>query len=400
MKKLLLLGGLRYLVPVIKTAHELGYYVITCDYLPNNIAHRYSDEYFNISITDQDAVLELSRKLKIDGIMSFAVDPGVLTTAYVAEKLGLPGCPYESVKILQNKGLFREFLRKNGFNVPLAKACCNYNEALEVIGQFKFPIIVKPVDSAGSKGVTKVNTVDSLMNAVELALKNSLSDHQFIIEEFIEKDGFSSDTDSFSINNELKFVTFSSQYFDSAAANPYTPSAYSWPSLIENRFQKELTIELQRLVKLLDLGTSIYNIETRVGIDQKAYIMELSPRGGGNRLAEMLKFATGIDLIKMAVKSAVGERVEDLSIPIYDSYWTEIILHSNKDGLFEKLDVDLVLMTEHIKEIDLWVEKGDKVRAFRAANDSIGTIIARFDSQNEMVEFINNHNKRIKIFVN
>lgn len=98
-KKILLLGGLRYLLPVIKAAHDLGYYVITCDYIPNNIAHKYSDEYHNVSIVDKEAVLALAQKLQIDGIMSFAVDPGVITAAYVQERLGLPGNPYASVLI-------------------------------------------------------------------------------------------------------------------------------------------------------------------------------------------------------------------------------------------------------------------------------------------------------------
>ena len=101
------------MLPVIKAAHELGHHVITCDYLPDNIAHRYSDEYCNVSIIEKDAVLEAAKRLKIDGVMSFACDPGVVTAAYVAEKLGLPNVgPYESVAILQDKGRFRSFLRE------------------------------------------------------------------------------------------------------------------------------------------------------------------------------------------------------------------------------------------------------------------------------------------------
>ena len=105
MKKLMLLGGSRYLLPVIECAHKLGLYVITCDYLPDNTAHKYSDEYCNISIIEKDAVLECAEKLKIDGIMSFACDPGVVTAAYVAEKMGLPfQGSYTTVSILQDKG--------------------------------------------------------------------------------------------------------------------------------------------------------------------------------------------------------------------------------------------------------------------------------------------------------
>lgn len=90
-KKLMLLGGLHYLKPVIDAAHEQGYYVITADYLPDNIAHKYSDEYVNVSIIDKEAVLKVAQEKQIDGIMSFGVDPGVVSASYVQNKMGLSG---------------------------------------------------------------------------------------------------------------------------------------------------------------------------------------------------------------------------------------------------------------------------------------------------------------------
>ena len=113
-KKILMLGGLRYLIPVIQAAHELGYYVITCDYLPHNIAHKYADEYHNISITNKNAVLELAKDLKINGIMSFAVDPGVLTAAYVCDKLGLPVTHIPLYKSYKTKIFSETSLKKMG----------------------------------------------------------------------------------------------------------------------------------------------------------------------------------------------------------------------------------------------------------------------------------------------
>ena len=400
MKKILLLGGLRYLIPVIKTAHELGYYVITCDYLPQNIAHQYSDKYIYANIPDKELILKIAEEEKIDGIMSFAVDPGVLTASYVAEKMNLPGCPFESVKILQNKVLFRKFLFENGFNVPKAKGFSSYADALKELDLFNFPVIVKPTDSAGSKGVTRVDDIDDVKSAVEYALANAVSDKKVIIEEFIEQSGFSSDCDSFSIDSDLKFVSFSNQYFDSKAENPYTPSAYSWPSFIDISHQEELVSELRRLVKLLKLGTSIYNIETRVGTDGKPYIMEVSPRGGGNRLSEMLRFATGVDLIKMAVKSAVGEENDQLEMPVYNGYWAEIILHSDRDGIFDEVKINNELFEDNIVEIDLWVKKGDKVNAFRGANDAIGTVVVRFETEREMSSFVKFIHEHITVLVN
>ena len=223
----MLLGGLRYLLPVIDAAHKLGHYVITCDYLPDNIAHKYSDEYVNVSIIDKEAVLEEARKRNIDGIMSFAVDPGVVTAAYVADRMGLPmPGPYESVCILQNKDRFRKFLADNGFNVPKAKGYSSIEEAMADIASFSWPVIVKPTDSAGSKGVTKVNGPEEIENALKTAFDHSISKH-IIVEDFIEKQGCSSDCDCFSIDGKLEFVSFSAQHFDAGAPNPYTPSAYS-----------------------------------------------------------------------------------------------------------------------------------------------------------------------------
>ena len=397
MKKLMLLGGSRYLLPVIKTAHSLGIHVITCDYLPNNIAHKYSDEYHNVSIVDKEAVLELARKLEIDGIMSFACDPGVVTAAYVAEKLSLPSCgPYESVCILQNKARFRRFLKENGFEVPWSKGYADIEEAMKDAVNFSWPVIVKPVDSAGSKGVSRVDHVNKLKESIKNALHYSLS-NEFIIEDFIEKKGCSSDSDCFSVEGVLKFVSFSSQLFDKSSGNPYTPAAYSWPSTFSDHTETILKNEIQRLLKLLKMKTSIYNIETREGVDGKPYIMEISPRGGGNRLSEILRYATGVDLIKTAVLSSIGEPVE-IKQENFKGCWAEVILHSNTVGVFKELIISQKIPAEIIEK-DLWVNDGDSVGSFIGANEAIGTLVLRFKDKQNMIDCMNNIEKYVQVVV-
>lgn len=398
MKKLMLLGGMRYLVPVIEAAHKLGVYVITCDYLPNNIAHKYSDEYCNVSILEKDKVLEKAKELKIDGILSFACDPGVVTAAYVAEKMGLPSSgPYESVEILQNKGKFRKFLTENNFNVPVAKQYTDIETALNDTEMFNWPVIVKPTDSAGSKGVTKVEEKDKLKDAINYALKFSHS-NEFIIEDFLEKVGDSSDCDSFSVDGELKFVSFSAQKFDENCENPYTPAAFTWPASISKAHQEELINEIQRLLKLLDMKNSIYNIETRECTNGKAYIMECSPRGGGNRLAEMVRYMTGVDMITNIVKVALGMETDNIKQQEIKDNWAEIILHSEKEGTFEKLWISDEI-SSNIVENDLWIETGTHVGGFSGANEAIGTMVLKFDSEIQMNNVLNNQNNYIKVFV-
>ena len=394
----MLLGGIRYLLPVIKAAHEQGYYVITADYIPDNIAHKYSDEYVNVSIIDKEAVLRVAREKQIDGIMSFGVDPGVVSASYVQQQMGLPSFgPYESVEILQNKDKFRAFLTEHGFNVPKAKGYTNAEDAMADANQWEYPIIVKPTDAAGSKGVTRVDEPSQLKAAVEYAFEKSLSGH-IIIEDFIEKQGCSSDTDSFSEDGKLKFVSFCAQRFDLNATNPYTPAAYSWPSTFTKEQEAYLTSEIQRLITLLGMKTNVYNIETRVGTNGKPYIMELTPRGGGNRLCEMLRYATGVDMITAMTRYIVGDSVPAIEQKPYNGHWAEIILHADESGTFERLEISKDLPAEVVEE-DLWVKKGDTVKSFEGANDAIGTLVLKFQSEDELEKAITNQREWLKVVV-
>lgn len=396
MKKLLLLGGARYLLPVIKTAHALGLYVITCDYLPDNYAHRYADAYYNVSIIDKEAVLQLAKELAVDGIMSFACDPGVETMAYVCEKLGLPCVgSYEAVLTLQDKVRFRDFLRKNGFNVPHARGFSACAEFLENAAEFHFPVIVKPADSAGSKGVTRLDSTQDAAQAIERALAYSKT-KRFIVEEFIEKQGDSSDCDCFSVNGKMVFVSFSNQKFDPQATNPYTPAGYTWPPQMPAQAQAYLAAELDRVCKLLGLGSSVYNVETRVGKDGKAYIMEMSPRGGGNRLSEMMRYVAHTDLIEQAILAALGEPCKIEAMPHYEGYWYEHILHAQSEGAFINVQIDEDLQ-KHLVERDLWVKKGDFVHKFTGANETIGTLIFKFESLQDLENTVKDNKTLIRI---
>ena len=396
-KKLMLLGGLRYLLPVIDEAHKMGIYVITADYLPGNIAHKYSDEYCNVSIIDKEAVLKAARELGIDGILSHAVDPGVVSAAFVAEKMGLPfQCSYEAACILQDKSKFRAFLSEHGFNCPKAKGYDTPEDALKDVDSFNWPVIVKPVDSAGSKGVTKVCNKADLQQAIETALSASLSKN-FVIEDFLDKVGAQSSADIFTVDGELVYPAYSDQLFDPAAANPYTPAIEIWPASMEQGFQDDLTSQLQRLFTLLNVKSGIYNVESRVCSDGKAYIMEVSPRGGGNRIAELQDMATSQSLIRNEIKKALGMPLDKISEPAYDGVWCNYILHSNKPGTFVAVDIEPEFQKKHVRDIGLIVKPGDKVVPFTGANNSLGTLFLRFETRKELEDALFEPSSWLKI---
>lgn len=398
-KKLMLLGGLRYLLPVIEEAHKLGTYVITADYLPDNIAHKYSDEYCNVSIIDKDAVLKEAQRLQIDGILSHAVDPGVVTAAYVAEQMGLPfQCSYKTACILQDKHLFRKFLSDNGFNCPNAKGYNNVQDALKDVDYFNWPVIVKPVDSAGSKGVTKVEEKEKLQEAIEFALSESHNGY-FIIEDFLEKQGFSAGSESFVVDGKLLYNGFYDQYFDKNAINPYTPSAEVWPSIMEQKYQEEIKSELQRLFTLLGVTTGLFNVECRVCTNGKAYLMEVSPRAGGNRLAEMLNYAADVNVNEAETRKALGLSIENMHEPNYKGHFAILVLHSDKTGVFESVTINTDFKKSHVIEKEIRLNKGDKVLSFSGANAALGTLFLKFNSREELDSALENQKDWITINV-
>lgn len=397
MKKLMLLGGLRYLLPVIELAHKRGYYVITVDYLPDNVAHKYSDEYYNLSTFDKDGILAVAKQLNINGIMSFAVDAGVTTAAYVAEKMGLPfQCSYKSACILQDKSLFRQFLTDNGFNAPKARGYDRVEDALRDIDYFTWPVMVKPVDSCGSKGVTKVENRESFLDAITTALNISVGKH-FVVEEFLDVVGYQSSADVFAVDGKLVYPAYSDQLFDKCAANPYTPAIEIWPSSMPVKVQEDLNSQLQRLFSLLEVRDGLFNVESRLCSDGKAYLMEVSPRAGGNRIAELQTLATGQNLIAAELDHIMGEQMPSISAPVYEGVWCNYIIHSDRDGVLKSIDVDECFKRKYVRNEGYIVQAGDTIRAFNGANNSLGTIFLRADSREEMDLILSNLEDNVRV---
>lgn len=400
MKKIMLLGGSRYALPLIEAAHNLGCKVYTCDYWPGNVAHRHSDSYENISIVDKESVLRRAEELRIDGILSFACDPGVVTAAYVAERMGLPfQCSYDAACILQDKGKFRRMLAENGFNCPNAGSYRSLEEAWNDLDAVSYPIIVKPVDSAGSKGVTKAESRRDAENAINEAIKNSISGG-FILEEFLTFKGFHSSADAFSVDGRIEFITYSDQLFDHGAANPYTPSQIIWPSTMARRYQELLTAETQRLFDLLGMRTGIYNIETCVDECGAPYLMEVSPRGGGCKIAEIQEMAYGANLIENEVRKAVGLPLVKVGGRELKSHWCEMVIHSHgESGIFRGLEINPEIWQRNVRNIDLGVGPGDDVLPFTGANASLGDIFLEFGSRKELDDAMMRNKDWLKILL-
>lgn len=167
----------------------MGYYTVLCDYLPDNPGQYVADKYYNASTTDVEAVYEIAKAEQVDGILAYASDPAALPAALVADRLGLPTNPPEAVRILGVKHEFRRFLQEQGFACPRFHTFSPSDEIRGVedaVKGFRFPIVVKPTDSSGSKGVTKLESTFGLEEAIKAAERYS-HNKVLIAEEFIHR---------------------------------------------------------------------------------------------------------------------------------------------------------------------------------------------------------------------
>ena len=247
MKTILLLGGSAQQIVAIETAKRLGYFTVLCDYLSDNPGQYVADKFYLVSTTDKDAVLEVAKNENVDGVLAYASDPAAPTAAYVAEKLGLPGSPYKSVEILCNKDRFRKFLSDNNFCTPKAKGYTDLGNAIDDLknNYFKYPVIVKPVDSSGSKGVSKIDSIDEENDKLDYAMSFSRS-KKIIIEEFVEKFGYQIAGDGLSVNGKLVFRYFANDHFDEKCVNPFVPISASFPYSMPQAVQDKIHGEIQR----------------------------------------------------------------------------------------------------------------------------------------------------------
>ena len=399
MKTLLLLGGSAQQVIAIDTARRMGLRTILCDYLPDNPGQFHADRFYLTSTTDMGGVLEVARKEAIDGVMAYASDPAAPTAAYVAEKLGLPTNPYASVDILCNKDKFRNFLSTHGFCTPKALSYIDLEAAIKDLeeGIFKFPVIVKPVDSSGSKGISQIDRSDcnldsKLANAMSFSRKK-----QIIIEEFVEKFGYQIAGDGLSIDGKLVYRYFANDHFNSKGVNPFVPIAASFPYNMPAAVHDKVHAEIQRLLSLLGMKTCTYNFDIRIDRDYNVYLMEIAPRDGGNYIPQVMQYATGVNLVELSVKAAMGEHIDAKSLGHSPKgFYSYYAVHSMKNGVLK----NIVISEEgqrHILENHIIVKPGDNVRAFTGANTALGCFVMSFDNLEQMLHMMDHSEEWIRI---
>lgn len=396
MKKILLLGGSAQQVVAIETAKRLGYYTVLCDFLTDNPGQYSADKFYLVSTTDKDAVLEVAQKEKVDGVLAYASDPAAPTAAYVAEKLGLLTNPAESVEILCNKDRFREFLRKNGFNTPAAGGFTDKTTAKAEIDSFRFPVIIKPVDSSGSKGATVLHDKVGLDEALDFAFSFSRS-KRIIIEEFIEKNHpYLIGGDIFVYGGEVILWGLMNCHRD-GRVNPLVPVGKSFPPKLSGADYSAVKDCLDKLVHALGLQAGSVNVELVVDKNGRVWPIDIGPRAGGNMIPDLLGMIFGVDIVEMSVKAAMGEPLtKEVGEPV--PYYATHNLHSAENGSYVNIEFSPEIDKYIIKKC-LYKKRGDVVEFFDNASKALGIVFLKFDSMDEMLSTLEKAPETVKVIL-
>ncbi len=394
MKRIMFLGAAAMQIPPIRYARRQGHYVITCDYLPENPGHQLAHEYHNVSTTDPEAVLEVARRARIDAIIAYASDPAAPTAAYVGNTLGLPSNPYEAVLTLTRKDLFRRFLRDHGFRVPRSESFDVLREAQEYAATLRLPLFVKPVDSSGSKGVTQVQDLDDFQAAFAYALSYSRA-KRVVVEEHIRRHGYQVAGDGFVVDGRLAFRCFANEHFDKLC-NGLVPVGESFPAIHDHQLLDTAHRETQRLLTLLGMQTGALNFDFVFTEAGEFFFLELGPRNGGNLIPEVIQYITGVDLVQYTIDAALGLDCSCLRMEPPQGCYSSYIVHALQDGICSGLWTTERFQA-HVVEQDIWVKPGDAVRQFKGSNDTLGTVILRFENTSEMLAMMDNMEDDIRV---
>lgn len=393
-RTILLLGGSKQQVVAIETAKRLGYRTVLCDYLPDNPGQYVADVFYQESTTDREKMLEIATAENVSGVLAYSSDPAAPTAAYVAEKLGLPTNPLLAVEILSEKHLFRKHLRDNGFPCPKSEpvdaksATPESLIALAESEQMSFPLVLKPTDSSGSKGISIIKEACDPIFASALSHARAFSRNGILVlEEYIES-SFPRviGGDVFVVNGEVRFWGLMSCLRDSKLGG-LVPIGERNPSGLSDGQERAVRKVIQRLVSSLKLNFGELNVEIIIGKDDTPYFLELGARAGGNMIPIQLSDISKIDLVEENVRFAMGDTSMVVDFDGSSSACSTYVLHGDREGVFDGVRIDDSIAS-HIYRNIMYVERGAQVDRFDGANKALGIYFLKFDDVAQMEELL------------
>lgn len=276
-KKLLLLGGSPQQLIAIQKAKELGFYTVLCDYLPDNPGQYIADKFYQVSTTDVNAVYEVAKKEAVDGILPYCSDPAALPASIVCSLLNLPSNPFKSVEILGLKYKFREFLKNNGFVCPnffIFNSDDSIKLIIEKTKNLKYPYLIKPTDSSGSKGISIIHDESQLKTAIVKG-GNFSRNGIFVCEEYIKRGyPYIIEVELYVEHGKIEMIAYTISLRNKSNEG-LLPLGYLWSSELPDGYKEKIKNELQRIIDILDIKAGEMNSELIINEDNEVQFIEI-----------------------------------------------------------------------------------------------------------------------------
>lgn len=387
-KKLLLLGGAHFQVPAIEAANRLGMITICADNRPDNPGHQLAHHSFTEhSTVETSLILDLARRLEVDGVLNYGSDVSAVVCATVCKELGLPGHDPQAIELLTDKGRFRKLLRDEGIQrLPIERVIHpGEDHGWRDLTADVLPLMVKPIDSSGSRGVQRVTALEALGPAIEQARKRSRCG-RVVIETWVAKQGFQLCGDGFFQDGKLVYVGYGNGHFHDATGG-LVPYAETFPSMWPAAVMDKATAKLERILQVAGFGTGSINLDVIVDQDGEPFVIEIGPRNGGNFIPQVLALWTGVDLTEASVKAAVDPNWRLPQKGREQGFFASYMLHRMHAGQFKKLGLDPQI-SPHVLRALVYARPGEDFEPFTDGGNAFGNLLLRFDSQDQMMDLM------------
>lgn len=370
MKKVLILGGGQAQIELIKTAKSIGLYVIVVGIKGDYPGYKYADKCYYVDIYDKESVLEIARKEAIDGISMVCSDFGLETVGYINDQLCLNGLSEKVALDSANKLLMKKVLREHGIKTADYRVIANDEDVLSASRELQFPLIVKAVDLQGSRGIYICKTVQEVLDNYRKSIDESKQNY-CIIEEFIEGEEFGAQ--AFVYDNEVLFVQpHGDIIWNHGKTN--IPIGHYMPLWKDDDFINKETIKLvTNSIFALGFNNCAVNVDLIIK-DNMPYVIELTGRAGANYLPELTSNYLGINYYEMVLRCAIGESAKDYYAT--RTKGAECVLTRQLFSLQQGVVCDIKVGNDSsIKQLELFVKKGDIVSKFSNSRDCIGKVL-------------------------
>lgn len=401
MKKILILGASSDQVPLILTAKELGLYVVVCDNTSTNPGLKYVDKHYQVDYMNKDEVLKVAQEEKIDGVISNS-EPAMPNVAFISEKLNLIGNREDSIIRLADKTLFRELQKSVGVFTPKHIEVSNSEEAIRLMSEMSFPVLMKPCECSASRGTFKFQSLEpEIIRERFLESKEYSWNGKVAIEEFIEMPTLTTyEGDVFICNGEILWDGLF--YVQRSAMAPMIPMTYIGP--VDND-DKNIPSIKDALIKVF-VGAGIthgqYNVELYMTKNNQPFIIEINTRQGGRNLPLFIKQFSGLDITRLLVSTSVGnfsyyeEQKKKKRITEYRSHH---MLLCPATGIYQEVRIADELIP-YLTGKKNYKEYGTNVKKSENGTDTLGEVDFCFDRKETRDKYSFALDKYVKPIIN